>query len=71
MTRAIVSVFAIAALLLLVDTALRPQASVVPLSAGTAAMPSLEELHRMAGVRNLSDQEIDDQALIYSSELKR
>ena len=32
----------------------------------TAAMPSLQELHTMAGVDRLPNQEIDDQSLIYT-----
>jgi hypothetical protein len=35
------------------------------LSAGTAAMPSLLELHTAAGVHSLPVQDIDDQSLIY------
>lgn len=31
----------------------------------TAAMPSLQELHTMAGVEKLPSQEIDDQSLVY------
>jgi hypothetical protein len=33
----------------------------------TAAMPSLQELHVMAGVHKLPTQEIDDQSLVYPS----
>jgi hypothetical protein len=35
------------------------------LSAGTAAMPSLRELHTAAGANRLPDQEIEDQSLIF------
>jgi len=35
-----------------------------------AAMPSLVELHAMAGVEKLPVQEIDDQSLFYSTPAK-
>jgi hypothetical protein len=41
------------------------------LSAGTAAMPSLRELHTAAGVNKLPNQEIEDQSLIFPSIAKR
>jgi hypothetical protein len=41
------------------------------LAAGTAAMPSLQDLHATAGVHNLPVQEIDDQALVYTAQEKR
>jgi hypothetical protein len=37
----------------------------------TAAMPSLLELHTMAGVDKLPNQDIDDQSLIYSATPKQ
>ena len=40
------------------------------LSAGTAAMPSLQELHTAANVNNLSNQEIEDQSLIFPAVAK-
>jgi hypothetical protein len=43
----------------------------VELAAGTAAMPSLQELHATAGIYNLPVQEIDDQALVYTAQGKR
>jgi hypothetical protein len=43
----------------------------VEIAAGTAAMPSLQELHATAGIQNLPVQEIDDQALVYSAQEKR
>jgi hypothetical protein len=36
-----------------------------------AAMPSLQELHTMAGVNKLPDQDIDDQSLIYPTGTKQ
>jgi hypothetical protein len=41
------------------------------LSAGTAAMPSTQELHTVAGVNQLPNQEIEDQSLIFPSIAKR
>ena len=41
------------------------------LSAGTAAMPSLQELHTVAGVKKVPNQEIKDQSLIFPSIAKR
>jgi hypothetical protein len=40
-------------------------------AAGSAAMPSLQELHATAGIHNLPVQEIDDQALVYTAQEKR
>jgi hypothetical protein len=37
----------------------------------TAAMPSLQELHIMAGVHKLPMQEIEDQSLVYPTVEKR
>jgi hypothetical protein len=39
----------------------RPQS----IELSTAAMPSLQELHAMAGVEKLSNQDIDDQSLLF------
>jgi hypothetical protein len=41
------------------------------LSAGTAAMPSTQELHTVAGVNQLPNQEIEDQSLIFPRIAKR
>lgn len=41
------------------------------LSAGVAAMPSLQELHAAAGVNKLPIQEFEDMSLVYSTEPKR
>ncbi|WP_041748065.1 hypothetical protein [Bradyrhizobium cosmicum] len=48
---------------------LRSQPRLVEFSA--AAMPSLVELHVMAGVHRLPDEEIDDQALVFSAKAKQ
>jgi len=37
------------------------------LSAGTAAMPSLRELHTAAGVNTLPIQDVEDMSLVYST----
>jgi hypothetical protein len=50
---------------------LRSRSSVVELSAGTAAMPSLLELHATVGVHKLPVQDIEDQSLIYPTAEKR
>jgi hypothetical protein len=48
-----------------VGLALRSRPAAVELSAATAAMPSLLELHTMAGVHKLPTQELEDQSLVY------
>jgi hypothetical protein len=40
------------------------------LSAGTAVMPSLQELHTAAGVNKLPIEDFEDQALIFPSVAK-
>jgi hypothetical protein len=40
-------------------------------SAGTAAMPSLQELHTAAGVNKLPTEEFEDQSMVYSTPTKR
>jgi hypothetical protein len=37
------------------------------LSAGTAAMPSLHELHIAAGVNKLPIEDVEDMSLVYST----
>ena len=44
---------------------LRPRPASIALAAATAAMPSLLELHTMAGVNKLPMQEMEDQSLVY------
>jgi hypothetical protein len=41
------------------------------LSARTAAMPSLQELHTAAGANNLPIEEFEDMSLVYSTITKR
>jgi hypothetical protein len=51
--------------------ALRARPASIELSAATAAMPSLLELHAMAGVNKLPMQETEDQSLVYPTVGKR
>ena len=51
--------------------ALRSRPASIELSAATAAMPSLLELHTMAGVNKLPMQEMEDQSLVYPTVEKR
>jgi len=51
--------------------ALRSRPASIELSAATAAMPSLLELHAMVGVNNLPMQETEDQSLVYPTVGKR
>jgi hypothetical protein len=62
-TRSLVIVFAILALVVVGGELLSPRPSA--LEEATAAMPSLQELHLMAGVHKLPLQDIEDQSLIY------
>jgi hypothetical protein len=41
------------------------------LSAVTAGMPSLQELHTAAGVNNLPIEEFEDMSLVYPTKTKR
>jgi hypothetical protein len=51
--------------------ALRSRPASIELSAATAAMPSLLELHTMAGANKLPLQETEDQSLVYPTVEKR
>jgi hypothetical protein len=50
---------------------LRSRPAAIKLSATTAAMPSLLELHTAAGVNKLPMQEMEDQSLVYPTVEKR
>jgi hypothetical protein len=50
---------------------LQSRPALIELSATTAAMPSLLELHTMAGVNKLPMQEMEDQSLVYPTVEKR
>jgi hypothetical protein len=71
MMRVIVSAFALLVVIGVAVTMLRSQPASTELSAATAAMPSLLELHTMAGVNNLPAQEMEDQSLVYPTAEKR
>jgi hypothetical protein len=63
MTRSLIVVFAILALVVVGGELLSPRPDL--LEEATAAMPSLLELHSMASVHKLPIQDIEDQSLIY------
>ena len=65
-----ISAFAAVALLAAVAT-MRPRPSSVDISLGSAAMPSLLELHTTAAVDKLPLQEMEDQSLIFPTVAKR
>ncbi|MDB5581599.1 MAG: hypothetical protein JWR80_6775 [Bradyrhizobium sp.] len=68
-----VVIFAIAFVALIGGTVsvLRSRPASIELSAATAAMPSLLELHTSAGVNKLPMQEMEDQSLVYPTVEKR
>jgi hypothetical protein len=68
MMRLMLSAVALAALIVVATSMLRSPSSTLELS--TAAMPSLEELHAMAGVNKLPIQEVEDQSLMYPTVAK-
>jgi hypothetical protein len=71
MMRLMIAAVAVVAVIAVASTQLRSRSSVVELSAGTAAMPSLLELHAAAGVHKLPVQDIEDQSLVYPTAEKR
>jgi hypothetical protein len=71
MMRLIISVIAFVAVIAVSTTMLRSRSHSLELSAVTAAMPSLQELHTMVGVNNLPNQDIEDQSLVYPTAEKR
>jgi hypothetical protein len=68
MMRMIVSAVAVVALIVVATGLLRSRSPSIALSA--AAMPSLQELHTMAGVNKLPVQELEDQSLVYPTVAK-
>jgi hypothetical protein len=70
MKRAMISAIVVVALIG-VAFVLRSRPATIELSAATAAMPSLLELHTMAGVNKLPTQELEDQSLVYPTVEKR
>jgi hypothetical protein len=71
MMRLMVIALAVVAVVAGSSILLRSRSSVIELSVGTAAMPSLLELHAAAGVHKLPVQDIEDQSLIYPAAEKR
>ena len=69
MKRLMICAFAAVALFAVVSALLRSPST--ELSAGTTAMPSTQELHTVAGVNQLPNQDIEDQSLIFPSIAKR
>ena len=69
MKRQMISALATIALVAAAAAMLRSHST--ELSAGTAAMPSLQELHTAAGVNKLPNQEIEDHALMFPGMAKR
>jgi hypothetical protein len=69
MKRLMIGAFAAVALVAAATAMLRSPST--KLSAGTAAMPSLQELHTAAGVNKLPNQEFEDMSLVYSTAPKR
>jgi hypothetical protein len=71
MMRLMITAVAVVAMMAVASTLLRSRSSLIELSAGTAAMPSLLELHAAAGVHKLPVQDIEDQSLIYPTAEQR
>jgi hypothetical protein len=69
MMRPMISGFAVVALAAVATLVLWSPSPSVELSA--AAMPSLQELHVMAGVHKLPVQDIGDQSLVYPTATKQ
>ncbi|WP_375312873.1 hypothetical protein WHZ77_06230 [Bradyrhizobium sp. A5] len=65
----LITSFVVLPLVVAAALVLRSQPRLVAFSA--AAMPSLAELHVMAGVHRLPDEEIDDQSLVFSAKAKQ
>jgi hypothetical protein len=68
MTRSLVVVLAILALVVVGGELLSPRPDL--LEEAAAAMPSLQQLHAMADVHKLPVQDIEDQSLIYPTAAK-
>jgi hypothetical protein len=69
MKRQMISALAVVALFAAATAMLRSPSS--RLSAGTAAMPSLHELHAAAGVNKLPIEDFEDMSLVFSTATKR
>jgi hypothetical protein len=71
MMRLMITAFAVIVVVAGSSILLRSRSSLVELSAGTAAMPSLLELHAAASVHKLPVQDINDQSLVFPTPEKR
>jgi hypothetical protein len=69
MKRQMISALAVVALFAAATAMLRSPS--IKLSAGTAAMPSLHELHTAAGVNKLPVEDFEDMSLVNPSVTKR
>jgi hypothetical protein len=67
MKRLMISAFAVVALIAATTATAMLWSPSTKLSAGTAAMPSLHELHIAAGVNKLPIEDIEDMSLVYST----
>jgi len=67
MKRLMISAFAVFALFAATTATAMLWSPSTKLSAGTAAMPSLRELHTAAGVNTLPIQDVEDMSLVYST----
>jgi hypothetical protein len=66
--RLMVAGFVVVALIVVAAATPRPRPPSIELSA--AAMPTLQELHTMAGVHKLPTQDFEDQSLVYPTVAK-
>jgi hypothetical protein len=69
MRRLLITCSVVVALIAATALIFRTHSRSIELSA--AAMPSLVELHAMAGVHQLPDQDIDDQSLVFPTSVKQ
>jgi hypothetical protein len=69
MKRLMISAFAIIVVVAAAIMLRSPSAS-IDISAGTAAMPPLQELHVAAGLTKLPVHDIEDQSLVYPRQTK-
>ena len=71
MMRQMISAFAVVALIAVATTMLHSRPAAIELSAATAAMPTLLELHTMAGANTPPAVEVEDQSLVFPTVTKR
>ncbi len=71
MMRMVISAMAFVAVIGVAVSVLGSRPASIELPATTAAMPSLLELHTVAGVDKLPMQDMEDQSLVYPTVEKR